>query len=163
MPIYYQARNTWDNNIPGWLFHGSERVVLAGHYDGLFPGVKTTVLPQGGYKYHSFPFEIPRAEGIEIHASQKIEVQLDSWLPEAETIAKGSLVAPPGYSGHSGHVNTQLQWNLKNLAPDVYYELELDGQQVAREQADDQGRILFTAIVEGDNDLILFQINRKIN
>ena len=48
MPIYYQARNTWDNNIPGWLYHGGERVVLAGHYDGLFPGVKTTVLPNGG-------------------------------------------------------------------------------------------------------------------
>lgn len=163
MPIYYQARNTWDNNILSWLFHGSERVVLAGHYDGLFPGVKTTVLPQGGYEYHSFPFEIPRAEGIEIHASQKMEVQLDIWLPEAEIIAQGRLEPLSIYSGHSGQVHTQVQWNLKNLVPSAYYELRLDGQWVATEKADNLGEVLFLAITEGYNDLLIFQINRKLN
>lgn len=77
MPVYYQARNTWDNNIPGWLFHGSERVVLAGHYNGIFPGVKTTVMPNGDYKYHKFPFEMARADGLDIYASREIEVILD--------------------------------------------------------------------------------------
>jgi hypothetical protein len=162
MPIYYQARNTWDNNIPGWLFHGSERVVLAGHYEGIFPGVKTTVLPGGGYEYHSFPFEIPRAEGIEIHASQKMEVHLKSWQPGEEILGEGSLTVPPVYRGHSGQVQTQVQWNLSNLDAGEYYELELDNQQVAREQADDQGRVLFTAITSGDSGDVLFRICRMM-
>ncbi|MEF8797603.1 MAG: hypothetical protein V5A48_14195, partial [Salinivenus sp.] len=32
LPVYYQARNTLDNNIPGWRYHGSERVVLGGRF-----------------------------------------------------------------------------------------------------------------------------------
>ena len=151
MPVYYQARNNWDNNIPGWLFHGSERVVLAGHYDGLFPGVTATVLPQGGYEYHSFPFEIPRAEGIEMYVSQKIEARLDHWDPNARVIYEGSLVAEEYYRGHSGEVHTQVQWELSKLAPDEHVELLLNGELVAIEQADDSGSLLFTAIVS-DND-----------
>ena len=47
------------------------------------------------YKYHSFPFEIPRADGIEIHASQQIDVVLESWKPDAAIIVEGSVTVPP--------------------------------------------------------------------
>ena len=160
MPVYYQARNNWDNNIPGWLFHGSERVVLAGHYDGMFPGVTATVLPQGGYEYHSFPFEIPRAEGIEMYASQKIEASLDHWDPNARVIYEGSLKAEEYYRGHSGEVHTQVQWELSKFAPGDDMELLLNGELVANEQADDSGSLLLTAIVSDDEGPIKFTIQK---
>ena len=163
LPVYYQARNTWDNNIPGWLYHGGERVVLAGHYEGLFIGVETTVLPTGGYNYHRFPFEIPRADGLDIYASRKTDVHLTSWQPGSRVICEGELRVPSSISGHSGQVNTQVQWNVRNLQPGETYRLYVDQQQIASEQADEQGRLLFTAIVSGENELQTFQINKIIN
>lgn len=163
LPVYYQARNTWNNNSPGWHYHGSERVVLAGYYDGFYIGVDTTVLPAGGYKYHRFPFGVPKAKSLDIHASREIEIHLKSWQPDARVLGEGQLRVPSSISGHSGQAHTQVQWNIYNLKPGVTYKLELDHQQIAGEQADDQGRVLFTAITSGKNDLISFQINRILN
>jgi len=163
MPVYYQARNTWENNFPSWLFHGSERVVLAGHYDGLFLGVTATVLPQGGYEYHSFPFEIPRAEGIEMFASHKLDVRLDHWPPESTVLYKGSLMAEESYRGHSGEVHTQVQWQLTKLSPGENIDLLLNGELVMNQQADDSGSLLFTAIVNGDDGPVEFTIQKASN
>ena len=160
MPIYYQARNTWDNNIPGWLFHGSERVVLAGHYDGIFLGIPTTVLPDGSYEYHRFPFEVPRADGLEIFASRETEVRLDSWETDSLIMYEGSLTAHEAGRGHSGEVNTQVQWELTKLFPGEEVELVLNGENVSRKQADSNGKLVLTEIVNGNNGPVTFRVQK---
>lgn len=76
LPAYYQARNELDNNIPGWRYHGSERVVLGGRFEGLYPGVPTDVHPDGRYAYHSFPFELPGARGLEVRTSRTATLRI---------------------------------------------------------------------------------------
>ena len=160
MPIYYQARNTWDNNIPGWLFHGSERVVLAGHYNGVFLGIPTTVLPDGSYEYHRFPFEVPRAEGLDIFASRKTELRLDNWETDSLIMYEGNLTADESGRGHSGEVNTQVQWELTKLSPGEEIELVLNGETVSHKQADNSGMLVFTAIVNGNDGPVTFRIQK---
>lgn len=160
MPIYYQARNTWDNNIPGWLFHGSERVVLAGHFDGIFPGVTTTVLPEGGYEYHSFPFEVPRAEGIEMFASQRIDVSPGEWAPNEMVLFEGTIESKQSAGGHSGIIHTQVQWELSKLSPGDNIELVINGEPVANQQADPDGYLVLTAVIAGDEGLVKYAIKR---
>ncbi|TVQ66243.1 MAG: hypothetical protein EA360_06360 [Balneolaceae bacterium] len=160
MPVYYQARNTWNNNIPGWLYHGGERVVLAGHYSGIFPGVKTTILPTGEYEYHSFPFGIPLAEGLEITASQESVLMLDNWKRDGNIVAEGSVVIQPVYSGHSGLIKTQVQWEMKELLPDTHYGLEIDGEQVLTQQSDSNGNLLLTTVLGDGETEVRFTIAR---
>jgi len=52
--MYYQARNAYGNNIPGWRYHGGERTVLAARFHGLVEGVPATIRPSGKVRYHAF-------------------------------------------------------------------------------------------------------------
>lgn len=162
LPFYYQARNSWGHNHPSWNYHGSERVVLAGRYEGLYPSIITTVQPDGTYVYHGFPFEIPRAEGLDIHASREVLLRIGSWQPDANEVGGGELEVKKAGSGHSGPVNTQLQWHIRHLQPNSVYELELDGDIAGKQRADDQGTVLFTVIANGDHSANLpFTVRRS--
>lgn len=161
LPVYYQARNNFGNNIPGWLFHGSERVVLAGRYEGLYKGIPATIHPEGGYLYHRFPFEVPRVEGLEIHASFETDVHVQAWDPLAERIGYGHLEVKRETSGHSGRVRTLVQFELDALHPGADYELLIAGQIVQAQTADTHGRLLFSTVLASGSAPLGFEVRRK--
>ncbi len=143
LPFYYQARNTWDNNSPGWLFHGDDRVVLAGKFEGIYPGVAARIMPDGAIYYESFPFMVPKAEGLSFAVMRPVIVVIDQWDRHGDIIASGSLEALSGDPG-----NTQVQIKLEKLVPGAGYRIFTDGNPIQETVADRYGKILFTFTVE---------------
>ena len=157
LPVYYQARNTFDNNIPGWHYHGSERVVLGGRFEGLYPGIPTDVRPDGQYAYHRFPFEQPRARGLEVRASRPITLTLEEWDRNQTTLGTGQLETPSS-TVRGRTVQTQVRWHLEGLAASQTYELHYNGEAVATGTADEGGELLWTTLApEADTQ---FEIRR---
>ncbi len=143
LPVYYQARNTWDNNIPGWLYHGGERVVLAGKFEGIYPGVATRIMPDGTSYYESFPFMVRRAGGLSFSAMRPVRVVMDQWDRYGGITASGSLEALSEDPG-----NTQVQVKAEKLVPGAGYRLMIDGHAVSETVADKYGKLLFTFTIE---------------
>ena len=148
LPVYYQARNTWDNNIPGWVFHGGERVVLAGKYEGIYPGVATRVMPDGTSYYEAFPFLVPKADGLSFAAMRPVRVVMDQWDRHGGITASGSLEALSESPG-----NTQVQVKAEKLIPGPGYRLMIDGDIIVEVTADKYGKILFTFTIERSREV----------
>ena len=86
--MIYQGRNNKGNNHPSWLYHGSERILMAGYFSGLHVGVPTDVAPDRPYQYYRFPYDAVAAEGLSVQASSPGRVTLTEWTPEESTVAE---------------------------------------------------------------------------
>lgn len=155
LPFYYQARNHWDNNIPGWRYHGDERVVLGGKYEGIYLGIPTQINPGQVYKYESFPFMVPRADGLSIAALRPVRVTVNSYNPKDELVASGKLEALTGFPRR-----TQVQFKAEKLLPGKGYQLFIENEKMGEAQADKYGVILFTIPVQQDGQKN-FRLQRK--
>lgn len=69
-------------------------------------------------------------------------------------------MVPPEYSGHLGLVKTQVQWDLKDLLPNTNYQLAIDGEQVSPQQADSEGNLIFTTVLDDEEALRQFRISQ---
>lgn len=145
LPFYYQARNHWDNNIPGWRFHGGERVVLGGKYEGLFLGVPAQIHPGQEYYYESFPFMVPKADGFTIAALRPVRIIVNRYDPHNELVASGSLEAISNFPRR-----TQVQLKAERLVPGKGYQLFFDNEKVGETLADKYGIVIFTIPVQQD-------------
>ncbi|MBS3771941.1 MAG: hypothetical protein V5A59_12380 [Bacteroidales bacterium] len=143
LPVYYQARNTWDNNIPGWHYHGGERIVLGGKFEGIYKGVPTIVQPDGKYHYESFPFRVPKAEGLTFAASRPVKVVVDRWNMKGDTTVSGHLETLSELPGR-----TMVQVKMENLVPGIRYKLLINGNNTTEAVADKYGKLLFNVTVE---------------
>jgi|GEM_PF-879588 len=155
LPAYYQARNNWDNNIPNWRFHGGERVVLAGKYQGLYVGIPTKINPDGQYWYEAFPFEIQKAKGLEVSASRPVQINIEKWNTGENRLGSGFLRPLSDVPG-----KTQLQWKIDNLAPKQAYNLFIDGQKAIETTADKYGSVLWTVTVPQKKGTLSFEVFR---
>jgi hypothetical protein len=147
LPFYYQARNHWDNNIPGWRFHGGERVVLGGKYEGLYLGVPTQIHPGQIYKYESFPFLVTKAEGFSVAALRPVRIVVDSYNPDKDLVATGRLEPISKASRR-----TQLQLKAEKLVPGKSYVLLLDNEKMAESLADIYGTVIFTIPIQQEGE-----------
>ncbi len=168
LPVYYQARNEWKNNIPSWLYHGGERVVLAGNYEQLYLNVPAQVRPGGGYEYETFPFEVPPADGLELHSRRPVRVVVRQWNRAKQTVGSGTIepMAAFGYgeedplAGDYESGDTQVQWELNGLTPGATYELLWNGEPVTTGRADKTGALLWNTVLPEDGDSRKFEIRR---
>jgi hypothetical protein len=155
LPFYYQARNQWGNNIPGWRFHGGERVVLGGKYEGLYLGVPTQIHPGQAYKYESFPFMVPQADGFSVAALRPIRIIVNNYDPGKELVATGKLeplsAAPR---------KTQVQFKAEKLVPHKSYVLFIDNEKMGESLTDNYGIVIFTIPVQQDGEKS-FRLIRK--
>ena len=145
LPFYYQARNHWDNNIPGWRFHGGERVVLGGKYEGLYLGVPAQIHPGQACYYESFPFMVPKADGFSVAALRPVRITVNNYDPKNELVASGSLEAISNFPRR-----TQVQIRAERLIPGKSYQLFLDNEQMGEALADKYGAVMFTIPVQQD-------------
>ena len=155
LPFYYQARNNWGNNIPGWLFHGGERIVLGGKYEGLYLGVPTVIHPGNSLYYESFPFMVPKAEGFSVSALRPVRIIVDSYNPNKEIVASGSIEALSEFPN-----STQVQIKTEKLTPGKNYQLFISEKQIDEKVADRYGTVLFTIAVQ-QNGNRKFQLIEK--
>ncbi len=169
LPVYYQARNEWNNNIPDWLYHGGERVVLAGKYEQLYENVPARVRPDGGYEYESFPFEMPAINELTLHSSRPVRVVVNNWTPDQQTLGSGTM-EPMGSFGYEDEDplagdyesgDTQVQWELTGLSPGRTYELLWDDETIASGQADRKGNLVWTTILPEDGEKRNFRIRAE--
>ncbi len=96
--LYYQGRNNYGNNHPGWNYHGSERVLLAGWFTGLHIGIPTHVAPNKSYEYKCFPWDAERIEGLFVQSTSPALLTIDFWTPDESTVANGDLRGDRGTS-----------------------------------------------------------------
>ncbi len=155
LPFYYQARNNWDNNIPDWRFHGGERVVLGGRYEGLYLGVPTQIHPGQGTYYESFPFMVPRADGLTVAALRPVRIVVDSYDPGKEQVASGRMEALS-----SQPRRTQVQIMSEGLVPGKRYQLVLENEPMGEMPADTHGTVMFSISVQQDGEKS-FQVVQK--
>lgn len=151
LPVYYQARNNYNNNFPSWLYHGGERVVLAGKFEGIYPGVTTWSLADGTYEYERFPFEVVRAAGLEIYTATPVRFRVDSWNPRNDDVASGVIQfhsTIPAEKLRQSRPNSSVQWSMDGLVPGAHYQVQLNGEIMDKEQADATGRLLLKALIE---------------
>ena len=141
LPVYYQARNTYDNNIPGWLYHGGERVVLAGKYNGLYLNLPAIAQPDGSYHYKSFPYGAVKADGLELFASYQAEILITEWNPQERVIARGTLKADE---------ISMIQVEAAGLTPGKSYDLIIEGERVTEGIADNDGTILVRSVISAE-------------
>jgi len=141
LPVYYQARNTYDNNIPGWLYHGGERVVLAGKYNGLYLNLPAIAQPDGSYHYKSFPYGAVKADGLELFASYQTEILITEWNPQERVIARGTLKADE---------ISMIQVEAAGLSPGKSYDLIIEGERVTEGIADNDGTILVRSVISAE-------------
>ena len=147
LPFYYQARNYWDNNIPGWRFHGGERVVLGGKYDGLYLGVPAQIHPGQVYKYESFPFMVPKADGFSVAALRPVRIVVNHYDPDKALVASGTLESVSEYPRRA-----QVQIKAERLVPGKTYLFFLDNEKMGETLADKFGNIMFTIPVQQDGE-----------
>ena len=154
LPVYYQARNTYDNNIPGWLYHGGERVVLAGKYSGLYLNVPATAQPNGKYHYKTFPYEAVKADGLEFFASYSTEILVTEWEPQERIIAQGSLKADE---------ISMIQLEARGLEPGKGYSLNIEDLIEDEIISDENGNALFRTVIDSEktNRELLFTLSRQ--
>ncbi len=139
LPGYYQARNTYENNIPSWLYHGGERVVLAGKFDGIYPGIPTLIKPDGTYLYEAFPFEVERARNFYVRSTDDARILVEEWNPDGEIFTSGTIE----------HEETvQVQWVLKNQQPDTFAEVRINEESGNTASADSKGNILIRTVID---------------
>ncbi len=155
LPFYYQARNFWGNNSPGWLYHGGEGVVLGGKFEGLYLNIPAIIHPDQSCYYESFPFMVPRADGLSVSALRPVRIVVDSYEPGNDVVAKGILEAISNLPGA-----TQLQLKAERLNPGKSYQLFLDQNQVGEALADKYGTIMFTIPVRQDGEKKLQLVNK---
>ena len=152
LPMYYQARNTYNNNIPGWLYHGGERVVLAGKYDGVYRDVWTRIGPDGGYEYEAFPFEIERVRGLKLHAVTPLRFRVESWAPDEEQVARGRVEyeadLPQGDFIFHSQPHSKVQWKMDGLAPETNYRVTLESGESRSGRSDGDGRLVLPLLIE---------------
>lgn len=147
LPFYYQARNNWDNNIPDWRFHGGERVVLGGSYEGLYLGVPAQIHPGQPTTYESFPFMVPRADGLTVAALRPVRIVVEHYDPAKEQVASGSIEILSSYPR-----GTQVQIQAERLVPGKSHQLILDNEPVGDMPADEYGVVSFTISVPQDGE-----------
>jgi len=150
-PVYYQARNTYDNNIPGWLYHGGERVVLAGKFEGLFMDIATRLMPDGTYQYGVFPFEIDRVKGLSVFADRESILRVNSWKENDRVLAEGVI---------ESQQYTLIQFSAENLGVGDKFELLLSGETAAEGEVQSDGKLILRTIYPDAAENI-FQIRRK--
>ena len=155
LPFHYQARNDWDNNIPGWKFHGGDRVVLGGKYEGLYLGVPAEIHPDNSAYYEAFPYRVPKADGLSVAASRTVRTVIYSFVPDEEIVTAGTIEALSDYPS-----NTQVQVKAENFTPGKSYQLFLENNQMGEMVADIYGTIMFTFPVEQNGEKS-FQIKEK--
>jgi len=155
LPFHYQARNDWDNHIPGWKFHGGERVVLGGKYEGLYLGVPTEIHPDNSAYYEAFPFMVPKADLLSVSALRPVRIIIDSCNQDKEIVAEGSIEAISEYPR-----STQVQIKAEKLIPGKSYQLFLEKTQVGEMVADKYGAIMFAFPVQQNREKS-FQIIKK--
>ncbi|MGM0377094.1 MAG: hypothetical protein ACQEQ0_09985 [Bacteroidota bacterium] len=155
LPFHYQARNDWDNNIPGWKFHGGDKVVLGGKYEGLYVGVPAVIEPDNSSYYEAFPYRVPKADGLSVSALRTVRIIVDSYDLDKEVVAEGSIEvlskSPRG---------TQVQIKNEKLIPGKSYQLFLDEGQMGEMIANKYGTIMFTIALQQDGSQS-FQIKKK--
>ncbi|MFP4172694.1 MAG: hypothetical protein ACLFV4_07250 [Candidatus Hydrogenedentota bacterium] len=118
--LYYQGRNNYGNNHPGWQYHGSERVLLAGWFTGLHLDVPTHVKPDGAYEYESFPFGAERIDGLYAQTTSPGCIVVTRWPPDEDVAVEGELRGSRGTS-----------WRIEitgGLEPESSYDLIIDGE-----------------------------------
>jgi hypothetical protein len=147
LPFYYQARNYWGNNSPSWKYHGGEGVVLGGKFEGLYLGVPAIIHPDQTCYYESFPFMVPKADGLSFSALRPVRVVVDSYEPGKEVIAAGSLEAISALPA-----NTQVQIKAERLLPGRNYQFFLDNKKVGETLADIYGIVMFTIPVQQNEE-----------
>jgi hypothetical protein len=149
--VYYQARNTYDNNIPGWLYHGGERVVLAGKFEGLYMEIPTRLMPDGTYRYGVFPFEMERVNGLSVVADRESVIRVKSWNKNNHVLSAGTI---------ESQKHTLIQFAAENLVKGDKFELLLSGKVVAEEEVQSDGKLILRTIYPDDAEYI-FTIRRK--
>ncbi|MFO7774791.1 MAG: hypothetical protein R6W89_03245, partial [Candidatus Hydrogenedentota bacterium] len=118
--LYYQGRNNYGNNHPGWQYHGSERVLLAGWFTGLHVDVPTHVKPDGAYEYERFPFGAERIDGLYAQTTSPGRIVVTRWSPDEDVAVEGELRGSQGTS-----------WRIEiteGLEPESSYDLIIDGE-----------------------------------
>ncbi len=118
--LYYQGRNNYDNNHPGWRYHGSERVLLAGWFSGLHRDVPAHVAPNRPYEYEVFPFGAARIDGLYAQTTSPGRIVVTRWTPDENIVAEGTLTGSRGMS-----------WRIevaRGLAQNASYTLVIDGE-----------------------------------
>lgn len=138
LPVYYQARNTYDNNIPGWLYHGGERIVLAGKYNDLYLNIPSIARPDGSIHYKAFPYGAVKADGLMLYTSYPTEMMMDQWAPEEHIAARGTL--------KSDEIS-MIQLEADGLAPGESYDLIIEDERVTVGIADHDGSILLRSVI----------------
>ena len=138
LPVYYQARNTYDNNIPGWLYHGGERVVLAGKFNGMYLNLPIVAQPDGSYHYKSFPFGAVKADGLEFYTSYPAEILVTEWEKQERVTARGTLKTEE---------ITMVQVKASGLKPENRYLLNIEGQSEDEIVSDENGDVLLRTVI----------------
>jgi len=152
LPVYYQARNTYENNIPGWLYHGGERVVLAGKFEGLYLDIPTWVKPDGSYQYEAFPFEVEKAQGLRIYTQEIARVEVAEWNPENQTMASG-FIEPSS--------TTMVQWELRDTLPNTEFEVRINDGEILESGISDEDGYLLIRTVLNESDKYSFSLYQK--
>ena len=149
-PVYYQARNTYDNNIPSWLYHGGERVVLAGKFEGIYTGIPAIIKPDGTYRYEAFPFEVERARNFNVRSTDNTRIVLNEWNPGGQSIARGSIEM----------TNTVLvQWVLKSQTPGTDYQILIGEEEAGTGRADENGTVLIRTVLDEPGEFV-FELSK---
>lgn len=143
LPVYYQARNTYNNNIPGWLYHGGERVVLAGKFEGLYLNLPTRVMPSGSYQYSAFPFDSELVNGFSVFSDRISDLLIKSWESDMDPSVTGLLTSQS---------RTLIQFKIENLDPGKEYILELSGDIQANSVVQDNGELILRTIIPQDGE-----------
>lgn len=148
MAAYYQARNEWGNNIPNWNFHGGERVVMAGWFEGLHLGIPTRIQPSGKLLYEAFPYAVTRVEGVEMAVSRPVRLALRNWDSAGSVLGSGTVEALSDSPGR-----TQWQLRVEGLEPGERIVLAVDGSRVAMARAASDGAAILTTTISQGSEM----------
>ncbi|NLX12464.1 MAG: hypothetical protein GXY44_02275 [Phycisphaerales bacterium] len=130
--MIYQGRNTKANNHPSWLYHGSERILMAGYFSGLHVGIPTHVAPDRPYEYERFPYDATAADGLSVQASSPGRAVVTDWSPDKPTVLAMEI------RGRRGD-----RWRLElrdALEPGTIYELAVQHEDEDRWQTIERNR-----------------------
>ncbi len=118
--LYYQGRNNYGNNHPGWRYHGSERILLAGWFSGLHLGIPTYVSPRADYEYGRFPFDAKALPGFSVQSTSPGRITVTEWDIDNRVAVQGTI-----------HGNRGTSWRFElteGLSPESSYRLLVDDE-----------------------------------
>jgi len=145
--MYYQARNTFGNNIPGWRYHGGERVVLAGRFHGLHKGIPTTIRPTGTLTYHAFPRPMTGTQvPLSIESDEPVQAMIDRWSTTSDTLGAGTLTP-------TSPEEANVQFLISDVRADnVEYHLVVDSDKIDQQKPTNDGTVVLNATLSGSDE-----------